>query len=64
MKAARKVRLLHDSLNLGLKDAVEFVISNSWPERFLQMPDSELAELSTEFPEILDWVRESRSDGE
>jgi RNAse (barnase) inhibitor barstar len=64
VKAARKVRLLHDSLNLGLKDAVEFVISNSWPERFLQMPDSELAELSTEFPEILDWVRESRSDGE
>jgi chromosome segregation ATPase len=64
VKAARKVRLLHDHLDLGLKDAIKFVVTDTWPERFLQMPDSELAELSTEFPEILDWVRDSRSDVE
>ena len=60
VRAARKVRLLNDHLELGRKEAIEFVVSKTWPESFLRLPESELSELSIEFPEILDWVRESR----
>jgi predicted flap endonuclease-1-like 5' DNA nuclease len=64
VKAARKVRLLNDHLELARKEAIAFVVSKTWPESFLRLSDSELSELSTEFPEILDWVRESRPNPE